>query len=319
MLYAGEDCVKCKKPFQDGDDVVVCPICGAPQHRSCYIEHGGCAFCEGQEGKLWKRKPKRVAVKPQAPGVEIPLEGQPDEEEKRVSCPWCGAENAAHNKFCSSCGRSMYDPLHSQEEEQGNAAPDATTLYGFKVEDKIDNVRIADISRFIRNNAVSFVIKFKAMSMYNRIISLNFSAFFFHFLYFFYRKMYKLGALFMAIFLICMVPFCVVAFGSVEAELRGVVFDYNAYSLWFLLADISRFIMLAVSFISMVFANYWYRNYTFKHIKQAREDFSANPAKYNAYMDKKGGVSAVTVAGVVGALAIIYMLLVAIFLVLPLI
>ena len=34
--YVNVPCAKCGKPFTEDDDVVVCPDCGAPHHRSCY-------------------------------------------------------------------------------------------------------------------------------------------------------------------------------------------------------------------------------------------------------------------------------------------
>ena len=44
MNYKGVSCPVCGQPFQEGDDIVVCPECGAPHHRACYKQLGHCAM-----------------------------------------------------------------------------------------------------------------------------------------------------------------------------------------------------------------------------------------------------------------------------------
>ena len=41
--YNGILCEHCKKAFTNDDDIVVCPVCGAPHHRECYVQNGNCA------------------------------------------------------------------------------------------------------------------------------------------------------------------------------------------------------------------------------------------------------------------------------------
>ena len=68
MKYTGIPCAACKKPFEDGDDIVVCPECGTPYHRACYKELGHCIHEQRHaEGYLWQ-PPKT------APGPSVPLE-----------------------------------------------------------------------------------------------------------------------------------------------------------------------------------------------------------------------------------------------------
>ena len=44
--YLGLRCGVCGKDFQENDDVVVCPECGTPSHRTCYKENKGCPNLE---------------------------------------------------------------------------------------------------------------------------------------------------------------------------------------------------------------------------------------------------------------------------------
>ena len=37
-------CPYCLKPFQENDDVVVCPDCGTPAHRACWKQNGHCLY-----------------------------------------------------------------------------------------------------------------------------------------------------------------------------------------------------------------------------------------------------------------------------------
>ena len=42
----GVTCVRCHAYLFDDDDIVYCPVCGAPHHRDCYNELGHCALEE---------------------------------------------------------------------------------------------------------------------------------------------------------------------------------------------------------------------------------------------------------------------------------
>ena len=42
MDYLHSVCPKCGQKFNENDDIVVCPECGTPEHRSCYLEEGNC-------------------------------------------------------------------------------------------------------------------------------------------------------------------------------------------------------------------------------------------------------------------------------------
>ena len=44
MEFTQYKCPVCKKQFVSGDDIVVCPECGAPHHRECYEQNGKCFF-----------------------------------------------------------------------------------------------------------------------------------------------------------------------------------------------------------------------------------------------------------------------------------
>ena len=41
--FTNEKCPVCNNTFEHDDDIVVCPECGTPHHRECYIENKSCA------------------------------------------------------------------------------------------------------------------------------------------------------------------------------------------------------------------------------------------------------------------------------------
>ena len=58
LVYSGESCVYCKAKLFDEDDVVYCPVCGAPHHRECYNDLGHCALeqLHGTENEYSREK-----------------------------------------------------------------------------------------------------------------------------------------------------------------------------------------------------------------------------------------------------------------------
>ena len=47
-------CPICRERFRDGDDIAVCPECGTPHHRACYLKNNKCAMSElHSEGYVW--------------------------------------------------------------------------------------------------------------------------------------------------------------------------------------------------------------------------------------------------------------------------
>ena len=54
-------CGLCNRLFEDKDDVVFCPDCGAPAHRSCWQEHGECPLSHLHGGDFHWRSPEEIA------------------------------------------------------------------------------------------------------------------------------------------------------------------------------------------------------------------------------------------------------------------
>ena len=108
--YVNVPCAKCGKPFTEDDDVVVCPDCGAPHHRSCYLELGHCARQDQHtDGSTWQDPRQEAAPK------------------ENVTCPRCGAVNLPDAQYCATCGIPLDGSY--QGPQPGNTAGGRTRMF----------------------------------------------------------------------------------------------------------------------------------------------------------------------------------------------
>lgn len=119
MKYTGNFCQGCNLPFEESDDVVVCPECGTPQHRECYEKENKCV-CAHLHGEdyAWQGTVKN----------ESPLA---DEKRETASCPNCGYENPVGTPVCKQCGMkftlfgmNVVDAMHNEEKKAYNSNRD---------------------------------------------------------------------------------------------------------------------------------------------------------------------------------------------------
>jgi hypothetical protein len=199
MEFKNIKCPVCDKEFKDGDDIVVCPECGAPHHRECYEAENKCFF----EDK-------------HSEGFEFGKDNSDEGEQPDVKvCPNCGNENESTSFYCNKCGYPIgFDDKNNQQaqsntQNQGgfggpfrNTNPFAQAfdpMAGVNPEEDMgDGVTAGEISKHVRNNTPYFVKVFSNIKNLNKS-RFNFSAFVFSECYFLYRKMYKLGAVFAAL------------------------------------------------------------------------------------------------------------------------
>lgn len=115
MDYTGSLCPGCGTAFTDGDDIVVCPECGTPQHRACYEKENRCVNSDRHtEGYVWQGPAvKETAVK--------------TVKSETVVCPSCGAKNPKGSDICGNCGMkftlfgmNVVDAIHENENSAVN-------------------------------------------------------------------------------------------------------------------------------------------------------------------------------------------------------
>lgn len=266
--YTGSTCPVCHKPFTPTDDVVVCPDCGTPYHRACWPADGVCVNV-GRHGSGFEWKPES--------------EG----DDGQTACPNCGAHNPAGNHFCSHCGvplpehpqnaanprdarsgegagRPIYDnPDYTAPQNHGGTphidtyttGPDGIYRREIGPEDPVDGIKARDWATFVGPSSLYYLMQFIRMEQSRHKIGLSFSAFFFGPIYFFYRKMWKLGALFAALDLAMTVPSYLALLVLSNAS---IVSGMNTQ--WLVPAmDVCAVLSWIVMLVRGLFAGYWYK------------------------------------------------------------
>ena len=209
MDYKGLKCPVCGKAFTADDDIVVCPQCGAPYHRECYVKAGKCVYSELHgTGRAWRPPARRGAA--------------PEQDDDLPRCPRCGAKNAKSALFCAHCGLplspngpSPYNapfPRNSAQEngQQNSPRPPESgfpggpfpfqydPLGGVNPNEPIDGVPASEMAQFVQSNTQYYLPAFINLNRFGRN-RFNFSAFLFTGLWMLYRKQYRKGAIFAAI------------------------------------------------------------------------------------------------------------------------
>lgn len=232
MKYDKNICDGCGRQFEDGDDIVVCPECGTPQHRECYNLRGECVNASKHaQGFSWN---------PQYDGNgeqnadQSSADGRADE----LICPACGMPNAAGSDRCAYCGQKFTvfgfnvvekqrdlekEEREKEERERENAAdvgydpesgeaPNLKQIIEMRAKVLMPGItdeqrreplcghRIVESVAFIGNNAASYVNKFRKIEREKKR-TFNWGAFFFSPIWFFYRKLYKQGIVFATLYM----------------------------------------------------------------------------------------------------------------------
>lgn len=205
MEFTQYKCPVCDKSFKQGDDVVVCPECGAPHHRDCYEKNGHC-FYEDKHSEAFSFEEIYN---------EYNKTAENDEANNLTACPKCGEGNPKAAFYCNKCGY----PLSSSAGTEGNAQNGQDRqqntneqpfggippfgvggvnfqfdpMAGINSSEPIaDNVSAGEMAKFVGKNTPYFMIVFNRIKKFGSS-RFNFAAFLFSGVYFFYRKMIAVG------------------------------------------------------------------------------------------------------------------------------
>lgn len=285
LYYEGLTCPVCQKSFKKGEDVVVCPHCGLPHHRACWLQENQChrASDHGTE-KQWSRE-TAVRESGYTPPVGYPVN-------PRI-CAHCFTKNAEFAEFCAHCGRPLGTAdWHSKKGAENTYTP-------FNEPDARTNAE-QEISAMVGVNTQYYLPRFRNIREC-KSGGWNWAAFLLGPLWLFYRKQYVLGSFMFAFQTI-------LDLGSVwllqplnqaatEAEMMLIV-EQLATNPILLSASILSFVLLLAHILLGAKGNHLYLHHCTKRIKKAREETADLSA---AELASFGGVS-------MGAAILIYLL-----------
>ncbi len=179
----GSSCARCKAYLFKEDDVVYCPICGAPHHRECYNALGHCALEELHGTDREYSKEKEMAAL-----AELSQNTENSEDTNSynlVSCRMCGEKYDGKNRNCPRCNAPNLSAMNGFE--------GFDFLGGVPKDYKIDEDVTADeAKRFVIANTHRYIPKFATLNKAKKL-SWNWFAFLFPCGWMLSRKMFKSG------------------------------------------------------------------------------------------------------------------------------
>ncbi len=282
--YSNEKCPVCNKQFNINDDVVVCPYCGTPHHRECYKINTKCANDDKHDEEFcWEAT------------FITPEEVKPTPENQNT--PFSQINNENPLSF------GVQFPL-IQENPLKKFLP--------KME---DGIKTEDVAYFVQQDAIKYIKRF--FNIKEKKLTWNWAAFFFAPYWFFYRKLYKLGAVFLALFVLItslsLLPpaekFSNAFLAqeekiaeiseeiSTEEEYREAVMAlsgemtklFKENTTGVIILTTQSFASFVISIIIGLNANKWYYNHTKAKIKQIKSENTETDNKATLY--KTGSVS----------------------------
>ena len=173
-----QKCAVCSAYLFDEDDVVYCPVCGAPHHRDCYNSLGKCGMEElhGTENQYRREEP-----------AEAPKAQEKNEPEQNTAnlCVNCGNPLDRGSRYCNNCGAPAglnLPPFMFQQLEQSRVIKENSAI--------AEGVTVKDAAQVVKNNTIRYIPKFTKLTDTNKK-SWNWAAFLLPHGWFAYRKMYK--------------------------------------------------------------------------------------------------------------------------------
>lgn len=182
----GKSCAVCHAYLFEDDDVVYCPVCGAPHHRECYAKVGHCALEEKhgtdeQYDKVEARKQEQEAEPIRSPHSEQ------DSINGKIKCPMCEEIYDNSLNSCPKCSTPNFrvNDGFNPFDFLGGVPADMDVGKG---------VTANEAKRFVLSNTQRYIPKFAAANA-GKKVSWNWMAFLFPCPWFLGRKMYFYGIL----------------------------------------------------------------------------------------------------------------------------
>lgn len=314
--YKSINCPICDKSLENSD-VVVCPDCGAPYHRNCYLQEKQCIFPElHASGNDWKA-PKSMLEGDTANSVPV------EKLENTInSCTRCGTVNPPQGVFCQICGNKLPEkpttidnqetfprendfPQDKFEPSKNYTPPDGIPLNsimnplgGLTPDETIDDVPVKELAVFVGRGSHYYLPKFKELSQ-NRGKSLNLGAFIFTGGFFLYRKMFMLGLLFCGFDILFSIPSSILLYEQMTSQMiSGTQLIASNQSVTNL-ESICSMLILVLRCVCGFFANNLYKNHVFKKIKEIKST-NLQESEYFKTLAKQGSVAMLLIRLLVG-------------------
>ena len=257
-----------------------------------------------QEGLSWQNpNDQRPQHQAQRDGV------QPDQN-GNIICPNCGLFCHEEDQFCPNCRFPLHqapradrpvveNPFEGEEVSDTGFADMFEAIYA---DDELDGIPAKDFIFIVRQNYIYFLRVFKIFSQRAKAKIFNWSSFLFGFLYFFYRKMYKIGSILLGIYLLTNIPSLILSFHMLRQTIAdpmlvtSLQYDFTGLEGLQILSQLLTYARLGLAVFVGFTANHFY----YKHCRQKIEKLrglssGGSENEYYQTLSSVGGVSALAV------------------------
>ena len=273
FIYEGVNCPYCGKPLTETDEIAVCPECGTPHHRECYLEHGECASLSLHSDTYEWKKPETSAEPPKVNIVFI--------------CSKCGARITRDDTVCPNCGEPLPQHLPDLDPEKLMAlrdtlygrTPPPESIYGIKMTDDIDGVTLKDLSDYLKNP--SYVVSICKQIASGRKFSFSLPALFSPPLFFLYNKVWLEGILSLLLSMVLTIPDAMIIYYKMTSS----TFLDIPLATWDSLSSACSVISVLVNLFFALFGMEILRRNAVKRIKKLRS-ISTNDQEFRVLLQR---------------------------------
>lgn len=299
--FSGEKCSVCGSVFGEHDDIIVCPICGAPHHRDCYKVGNRCAFEDSHsEGFEWL--PTGSSEESSSAQSNYDDAERDNSRSKPNICKNCGGRNRDQALYCAYCEA----PLFGNETGESAYTRSADFFYTVGNEETaisdgelIEEVPVGDLKKFIGTSWYYYIPQFLYFARNLKKASINITAFITHGLWFISRKMYFIGIpllivmmgvqVFQSYIECLMYPNGPVTYAEALSGTTEFMTEHPFLVLGMILCTV---IQIAVVFFSGVFGNRIYMSHCIKKTRKLNSE-AGSAEQFNSSLGEAGGIAVI--------------------------